>query len=444
MAMLKKMFIGDLLARAGELEGSTVRVCGWIHGIRDVGRIKFLVLRDRTGFIQAVVKKGEAPDDVFEAAESLRIESVVCVDGVLVRGRAKEGYEIKAIGLQVLSSPVEPLPLEPDTSLKSILATRLNYRWLDLRNPRVTRVFVFESWVAARFREYYESQGFVEIFTPKIVAAGTESGAEVFPVIYFGREAFLAQSPQFYKQFAVIGGLERVFEVGPVFRAEPHHTTRHLTEYHSLDIEFGFIEDYNDVMDMVEGFFKHLVDSLVRDPMIKPILEEFSVEVRMPKEIPRISIRDAYKILEENYGKKIEYGDDLDSEGERLLGKYVREVYDSDFVFVTEYPWKVRPFYTMRKEDEPDWTYGFDLLYKGLEVVTGGQREHRYDKLLENLRDKGLNPESFQFYLDFFKHGAPPHGGAGMGLERIVMQTLGLDNIREARLLPRDPERVTP
>lgn len=444
MAMLKKMFIGDLLARAGELEGSTVRVCGWVHGIRDVGRIKFLVLRDRTGFIQAVVKKGEAPDDVFETAESLRIESVVCVDGVLARGRAKEGYEIKATGLQVLSSPVEPLPLEPDTSLKSILATRLNYRWLDLRNPRVTRVFVFESWVAARFREYYESQGFVEIFTPKIVAAGTESGAEVFPVIYFGREAFLAQSPQFYKQFAVIGGLERVFEVGPVFRAEPHHTTRHLTEYHSLDIEFGFIEDYNDVMDMVEGFFKHLVDSLVRDPMIKPILEEFNVEVRMPKEIPRISIRDAYKILEENYGKKIEYGDDLDSEGERLLGKYVREVYDSDFVFVTEYPWKVRPFYTMRKEDEPDWTYGFDLLYKGLEVVTGGQREHRYDKLLENLRDKGLNPESFQFYLDFFKHGAPPHGGAGMGLERIVMQTLGLDNIREARLLPRDPERVTP
>ena len=444
MAMLKKMFIGDLLARAGELEGSTVRVCGWVHGIRDVGRIKFLVLRDRTGFIQAVVKKGEAPDNVFEAAESLRVESVVCVDGVLVRGRAKEGYEIKATGLQVLSSPVEPLPLEPDTSLKSILATRLNYRWLDLRNPRVTKVFVFESWVAAKFREYYESQGFVEIFTPKIVAAGTESGAEVFPVIYFGREAFLAQSPQFYKQFAVIGGLERVFEVGPVFRAEPHHTTRHLTEYHSLDIEFGFIEDYNDVMDVVEGFFKHLVDSLARDPRIKPILEEFNVEVRMPKEIPRISIRDAYKILDEKYGKKIEYGDDLDSEGERLLGKYVREVYDSDFVFVTEYPWKVRPFYTMRKEDEPDWTYGFDLLYKGLEVVTGGQREHRYDKLLENLRDKGLNPESFQFYLDFFKHGAPPHGGAGMGLERIVMQTLGLDNIREARLLPRDPERVTP
>ncbi len=442
--MLKKAFIGDLLARAGELEGSNVRVCGWLHGVRDVGRIKFLVLRDRTGFIQAVVKKGEAPDEVFEAAESLRMEAVVCVDGVLVKGRAKEGYEIKATGLQVLSSPVEPLPLEPDTSLKSILATRLNYRWLDLRNPRVTKIFVFESWVAARFREYYESQGFVEIFTPKIVAAGTESGAEVFPVIYFGREAFLAQSPQFYKQFAVIGGLERVFEVGPVFRAEPHHTTRHLTEYHSLDIEFGFIEDYNDVMDVVEGFFRHLVDSLTRDPRVKPILEEFNVEVRMPKEIPRISIRDAYKILEENYGKKIEYGDDLDSEGERLLGKYVREVYDSDFVFVTEYPWSVRPFYTMRKEDEPDWTYGFDLLYKGLEVVTGGQREHRYEKLLDNLKDKGLNPESFQFYLDFFKHGAPPHGGAGMGLERIVMQTLGLDNIREARLLPRDPERVTP
>ncbi len=441
--MLKRLFIGDLLARE-DLVGSQVRVCGWVHNIRDVGRIKFLVLRDRTGFIQAVVKAGEAPEWVVEEASKLKLESVVCVDGVLARGKAKEGVEVKVKSIRILSTPVEPLPLEPDTSTGSILATRLNYRWLDLRNPRVTKIFLLESWVAWQFREYYRSQGFVEIFTPKIVAAGTESGAEVFPVIYFGREAFLAQSPQFYKQFAVIGGLERVFEVGPVFRAEPHHTTRHLTEYHSLDIELGFIEGYEDVMDYVEGFFKEMLGNLQRDPQLKPILEEFNVDILVPKEVPRVSIRDAYKILEEEYGKKIPYGEDLDSEAERLLGDYARRHYDSDLIFITEYPWKVRPFYTMRKEDEPEWTYGFDLLYKGLEVVTGGQREHRYEALLDNLKDKGLNPESFKFYLDFFKHGAPPHGGAGMGLERIVMQTLGLDNIREARLLPRDPERVTP
>jgi len=198
------------------------------------------------------------------------------------------------------------------------------------------------------------------------------------------------------------------------------------------------------VMDYVEGFFRRLLEDLTRDPSIRGVIEEFNVEVSIPREIPRISIREVYKILESEYGKRIPYGEDLDSEGERLIGEYVKKIYDSDLVFITEYPWNVRPFYTMRIPDEPEWTYGFDLLYKGLEVVTGGQREHRYEKLLENINDKGLNPDSFKFYLDFFKHGAPPHGGAGMGLERIVMQILNLNNIREARLLPRDPERVTP
>ncbi len=442
--MLKERFIADVYREKEALLGKRVRVCGWVHRIRDLGRIKFVLVRDRSGLLQVVAKKGEAPEEVLDAVGDLRLESVVCFEGVLAESRSKLGLELKADRIQVLSVPVEPLPLEPETSLEAGLATRLNYRWLDARNPRVAKVFMFEAWVARVFRDYYTEQGFVEIFTPKIVAAGTESGAEVFPVIYFGREAYLAQSPQFYKQMAVIAGLERVFEVGPVFRAEPHHTTRHLTEYHSLDIEVGFIEGPEDVMKFVEGFFKRLADGLRRDPLAREAAEEFQAELRVPREIPRISIRDAYKILEEEYGKRIPYGEDLDPEGERLLGKYAREKLDSDLVFVTEYPWKARPFYTMRLEEDPEWTTGFDLLMKGLEVVTGSQREHRYDKLLENLRDKGLDPEAFRFYLDFFKHGAPPHGGAGMGLERIVMQTLGLGNIREARLLPRDPERVLP
>ncbi|MEB3780800.1 MAG: aspartate--tRNA(Asn) ligase [Desulfurococcales archaeon] len=442
--MLKTEFIGDILARRDEYLGSRVRVCGWVHNIRDVGKIKFIVLRDRTGFIQGVVKAGESPQEVLDEARELKLESVVCLEGVLVAGRAKQGVEVKVSGIKVLSKPVEPLPLEPDTSRNATLATRLNFRWLDVRNPLVTKVFLFEAWVAAKFREYYTSEGFVEIFTPKIVASGTESGAEVFPVIYFGREAYLAQSPQFYKQFAVIAGLERVFEIGPVFRAEPHHTTRHLTEYHSLDIEMGFIESFHDVMDKVEGFIRAVLEDMYRDDRVKPIIEEFNVDVRIPRKIPRIPIREAYKILESEYGKKIPEGEDLDSEGERLIGDYARREYDSDLVFIIEYPWGVRPFYTMRKDDEPDWTYSFDLLYRGLEIVTGGQREHRYTRLVENIYSKGMKPETFQFYLDFFKHGAPPHGGAGMGLERIVMQTLGLGNIREARLLPRDPERVVP
>lgn len=444
-ALLKDLFIGDLVSRKNEFVGKRVRVCGWVHKIRDLGKIKFIVLRDRTGSIQTVLKKGETLDDALSAAEEIKLESVVCVEGELREAKTKEGVEVKVSGVRILSVPVEPLPLEVEGSENALLATRLRYRWIDLRNPRTSTIFTFKAWVAKVFREYYESQGFVEIFTPKIVAAGTESGAEVFPVLYFDKTVYLAQSPQFYKQFAVIGGLERVYEIGPVFRAEPHHTTRHLNEYHSLDIEFGFIESHEDVMDKVEGFMRSIVARIEEEPA-KKALETFGVEPpRIPASgIPRVRIREAYEILREVYGKEIPEGEDLDSEAEKLMGKYAKENYDSDFIFIVEYPWKVRPFYTMRKDEEPQWTRSFDLLYRGLEVVTGGQREHRYYKLIENLKDKGLNPVDFQFYLDFFKHGAPPHGGAGMGLERIVMQTLGLGNIREARLLPRDTERVTP
>ncbi len=442
---MKEIFIKELFEKGDSYVNHNVKVCGWLHNLRDVGRIKFIVIRDRTGVIQAVFKRGCCGEKEFKRLGKLRLESVICVEGILIRGKAKQGFEIQGTMLDLINEPVEPLPLEPDPSRKAGLATRLNYRWLDTRNPKVNLIFQLESFVAKVFREYYRENGFVEIFTPKIVAAGTESGAEVFPVIYFGREAYLAQSPQFYKQMAVIGGFERVFEVGPVFRAEPHHTTRHLTEYHSMDIEIGFIEGPEDVMQHVEGFFKKLANDAMKTPEIKAILDEFGIkEIRVPSEIPRISIRDAYRILEEEYNKKLPFGDDLDSEAERLLGRYASEKYDSDFVFITEYPWNARPFYTMRLENEPDWTTGFDLLYRGLEVVTGSQREHRYQVLLENLADKGLKKEDFDFYLSFFKHGAPPHGGAGMGLERIVMQTLMLDNIREARLLPRDPERLLP
>ena len=443
--MLKERFVREVLAEKEKLLEGEVRICGWVHRIRDLGRVKFAIIRDRSGSIQVTAKKGESPDTVLETIESLRQESVVCVDGVLKKAPTREGVEVKATKITVINTPVEPLPLEVEGSEKASLPTRLRYRWLDLRNPKITAVFELEAFVARVFREYYTSQGFVEIFTPKIVAAGTESGAEVFPVLYFDKTAFLAQSPQFYKQFAVIAGLERVFEIGPVFRAEPHHTSRHLNEYHSLDIELGFIESFHDVMDYVEGFIRSLAGRVEEEPA-RRALETYSAEPpRLPASgIPRIPIAEAYEILREKYGKEVEEGEDLDSEGERLMGQYAREELDSDFVFIIEYPWKVRPFYTMRMESNPELTYSFDLLYRGLEIVTGGQREHRYHQLVSNLEDKGLEPEGFQFYLDFFKHGAPPHGGAGMGLERIVMQTLGLDNIREARMLPRDTERITP
>lgn len=442
--MIKRAFLSEIIKMGTQLEGKDVKACGWLHRLREHGAVKFLILRDRTASLQAVIKRGESPEEAVEAAKGLREESVLCVEGTLRRAPTKEGFEVAVKRLEILSSPVEPLPLEVSTSVKATLPTRLRYRWLDVRNPAISAIFKLKAWVAKKFREYYLSQGFVEIFTPKIVASGTESGASVFPVIYFGKTVYLAQSPQFYKQFAVIAGLERVFEIGPVFRAEPHHTTRHLNEYHSLDIEVGFIESFHDVMDFVEGFFRSLAEGS-RESEIRGLLEEHGAEpISVPERVPRIPIREAYEILEREYGKKIPYGDDLDPDGERLLGSYVKEKYRSDLVFVIEYPWNVRPFYAMRKPDEPAWTFSFDLLMRGLEVVTGGQREHRYEMLRQNLRDKGLREEDFQYYLEFFKHGAPPHGGAGMGLERITMQLLGLQNIREARMLPRDTERITP
>ena len=442
--MLKDRFISQLYVDAPNLLGREVRVCGWVDNIRDLGGVRFVLLRDRTGVFQVVIKRGVSPDKAVEAASQLVKESVACFEGTLVEERSKLRYEVHAKRVIVLSRPVEPIPLEPATSTEAQLNVRLDYRWLDVRNRKVSSIFVFTSWVAHMFREYFRGLGFVEIFTPKIVAAGTEGGAEVFPIIYFGREAYLAQSPQFYKQMAVIAGLERVFEVGPVFRAEAHHTIKHLTEFHGLDIEMGFIDGPDDVMAALEGFFRRLSSEALADERIKEVREFYDLNVRVPSSIPRVTIKEAYEILKERYNKETPYGDDLDPQAERLLGDYAKEEFDSDFIFVTEYPWRVRPFYTMRKPGEKDWTLGFDLLFRGLEIATGSQREHRYDELLRNLGDKGLDPSRFQFYLGFFKHGAPPHGGAGLGLERIVKQFLGLENVREARLLPRDPERLTP
>ncbi len=440
---MKTTYTKDLLR--GGVDGARYRICGWVDRVRDLGRVKFVILRDREGSIQVVGKAGESPEPVLEAIAGLDREDVICATGILRKNpQAPGGAEVVAEGIEVVSKVVEPAPIEVGSSLQSDLSTRLRWRWLDVRNPRVRGIFILEAEVANAFREYFRSNGFVEIFTPKIVGGATEGGAEVFPVVYFDRQAFLAQSPQFYKQMGVIAGLEKVFEIGPVYRAEKHHTVRHLTEYHSIDYEVGFIDGLEDVLRVAEGAFKYVVEYVLKRDTTREIIESYGAsDILVPKEFPRITMREAYRVLE-GMGKRIPYGEDLDPEAERLLWAYARKEYSSDFVFVTEYPWKVRPFYAMRKPGEPEWTLSFDLLFRGLEVATGGQREHRYHVLVEQAREKGLNPENFWFYLEFFKYGAPPHGGAGIGLERVVMQILKLPNIREARLLPRDPERLFP
>ncbi|PWV36770.1 MAG: aspartate--tRNA(Asn) ligase [Desulfurococcaceae archaeon] len=441
--LVKKIYTKDLLKSGSE--NQRYRICGWVDRVRDLGKIKFILVRDREGIIQAIARVEETPSKVFEVIRNLDREDVICVEGVFKKNpQAPGGGEIVVENIDVLSKVVEVAPIEVHNSTESDLATRLRWRWLDVRNPRIMGIFVLEAEVAHAFREYFRSNGFIEIFTPKIVGGATEGGAEVFPIVYFDRQAFLAQSPQFYKQMGVIAGFERVFEIGPVYRAEKHHTVRHLTEYHSIDYEVGFIDGLEDVISVAEGAFKYVVESVLRKETTKMIIESYGgSDILIPKEMPKITMREAYRILE-GMGKKIPFGEDLDSEAERLLWMYARKEFSSDFIFVTEYPWKVRPFYAMRKPGEPEWTLSFDLIFRGLEVATGGQREHRYHVLVEQAREKGLNPDNFWFYLEFFKYGAPPHGGAGIGLERVVMQILKLSNIREARLLPRDPERLFP
>ena len=420
-------------------------VAGFVHEVRRLKNIVFIVLRDVSGFIQVTAKRGVVSDRVFDLLSGVKRESVIAVEGEAFESKiSKLGLEIVPKDVEVLCESLEPPAIEfyRTDLVKTGLDKRLRYRFLDLRNPKTMTIFRVQSLVCQAIDEFFREKGFTEVHTSKLVAQATESGANVFPVDYFGRRAYLAQSPQFYKQMLMAAGFERVFEVGPVFRAEKHHTPRHLCEYVSIDFEVSYIESDEDVMKLVEEMIAHACQTV--EEKCRNELEILGVEVEPVKTpLPRIPMREAYKLLEKR-GFKTQLLEDLDPEGERLLSRIVREEYGSGLFFLNEYPWPPRPFYTMRIEKTPEWTRSFDLIWDGLEITTGGQREHRYDRLVNQCREKGLNPEEFRFYLEFFRYGIPPHGGSGTGLERLTMKLLRLDNIREATLLPRDPERLVP
>lgn len=422
--------------------GQKAVVAGWVDRLRIVGKIAFVIIRDVEGLLQVVVKKNQSPQLYNEVVE-LGQEDVVAFKGTMVESKASiGGRELVAEEMRVLARAQKPLPIDPHDWEKTGLSKRLDWRFLDLRAPRNTLIFKVEDETVNAMRDYYRSRGFIEVHTPKLVAEATEGGAEVFPVIYFDKNVFLAQSPQLYKQMMMAAGFERVFEVGPAYRAEKHHTTRHLTEFESVDIEMSFIEDHEDVMRVVEGAVIHAIDR-VRAKYGDRIKEYFGVELTTPKHVPRITLREAHELLRKN-GINPPDPMDLDTEGEKKLGEIMLREYGAELFYVTEYGWEGRPFYTMRKPEEPKYTRSFDLIYRGLELVSGSQREHRPDVLAEQIREKGLKVENFEFYIRFFRYGMPPHGGAGLGLERFVAKLLELGNIREARLLPRDPERITP
>lgn len=423
-----------LIAELNSYLGKEVRISGWIHRIRRLSQVTFLILRDRTGMIQVVV------DPALIENTQISTESVVDIRGLVKpEPRSMAGYELLAQSIEVLAL-AEHLPIQINGNELNIpLETVLDHRVLSLRHAKVNPIFKVQAELVHAFQEFLNGEGFVQVFTPKIVLGGTEGGTELFALEYFEEKAYLAQSPQFYKEMLVGAGYERVYEIGPVYRAEKHSTSRHLNEYVSLDLEMGFIQSEHDLMDLETRLLRHMFSRV--EERCASELEILGATIPQVKTIPRLPLGEALELLERQYGKIHEEAD-LDPEGERLLSQYVLENMASEFVFVTDYPWKKRPMYTMPKG--PSSTCSFDLLFRGLEITTGGQRIHDQHLLMDNMRKKGLEPGDFAAYVHCFAMGMPPHGGLAIGLERLTTQILGLRNVREASLFPRDRRRLTP
>lgn len=422
-----------------EYEGKEIRMNGAVHTIRHMGEVAFVILRKSRGLVQCVYEAGITDFDIRELKE----ESAVEVMGVVkAEERAPQGFEIRLKEIRVLSRPAEPLPLAVSKwKLNTSLETKLSLRPISLRNVRERAKFKIQEGIVRGFRDYLLSRDFTEIRTPKIVARGAEGGSNVFKLEYFNKKAELGQSPQFYKQ-TMVGVYDRVFEAAPVFRAEKHNTTRHLNEYTSLDFEMGYIDSFRDVMDMETGMLQYVMKLLEQD--YKKELDMLGVILPEVGRIPAVRFDQAKELVSRKYDRKIRNPYDLEPEEELLIGRYFQEEYGSDFVFVTHYPSKKRPFYAMDDPADPRFTLSFDLLFRGLEVTTGGQRIHDYREITAKMEKRGMDPEDIASYLMIFKYGMPPHGGLGIGLERLTMKLCGLENVREASLFPRDQSRLEP
>lgn len=423
----------------GEYEGKEIRMNGAVHTIRHMGEVAFVILRKSRGLVQCVYEAGITDFDIRELKE----ESAVEVMGVVkAEERAPQGFEIRLKEIRVLSRPAEPLPLAVSKwKLNTSLETKLSLRPISLRNVRERAKFKIQEGIVRGFRDYLLSRDFTEIRTPKIVARGAEGGSNVFKLEYFNKKAELGQSPQFYKQ-TMVGVYDRVFEAAPVFRAEKHNTTRHLNEYTSLDFEMGYIDSFRDVMDMETGMLQYVMKLLEQD--YKKELDMLGVTLPEVGRIPVVRFDQAKELVSRKYDRKIRNPYDLEPEEELLIGRYFQEEYGSDFVFVTHYPSKKRPFYAMDDPADPRFTLSFDLLFRGLEVTTGGQRIHDYREITAKMEKRGMDPEDIASYLMIFKYGVPPHGGLGIGLERLTMRLLDEQNVREASLFPRDVTRLEP
>lgn len=438
---MKKIDIKDL----NQYYNLEIELQAFVDNVRNLQYVQFVILRDKTGKVQMTIEKeNEENQKLVEIINNITLESTIKIKGkVLENPKVKlGGMEIIPTSIEVTSTSMAELPLNIKDKNSAEIDTRLHYRFLDLRNEYNMNIFNIQSKLVQNIREFLYKEDFVEIHTPKLQGTASESGSEVFEVKYFDRKAYLAQSPQFYKQMAMASGFEKIFEVGPVFRAENSNTSRHTTEFTGFDLEFSYIDSYEDVMDLEEEMLTYMLKNISKEygKLIKDI---YQTEVVIPSTpFPRVKLADLYQILEERYQYKIadELKNDLTTEAEKLSYQYAMEEYHSEFIFITDYPKDKRAFYHMRKDGIPQ---GYDLIWKGVEITTGAQREHRYDILVKQAEEKGLKKD-VEFYLEFFQYGCPPHGGFGIGIDRLTMLLLNLPSLKESMFIFRGPNHLNP
>lgn len=416
-----------------------VKISGFVENLRDKKSMQFIVIKDVTGKLQVTVAKESLPE-VAEKFSQIIVGSVVSVEGVVTSNEYVKlgGIEMIPQNVEVLSV-AEPLPINNQAQIEE----RLNYRWIDLRDQSKTLIFKVATTVEKSMRDYCVNNNFIEIHTPKISAQSSEGGSEVFKINYFGTPAYLTQSPQLYKQMAMASGFERVFEIGDCFRAEQSYTSRHATEFTALDIEMSYINSYSDIMDYEENLINYILKQ-VNEKHGEEIKKEFGVDVVVPtNKAPRIPYYKALEILEKEY-KYVGVKNDFDTESERLICDYAKKNFNSEFVFITDFPFSQRAFYSMKNSNNNNLCNAYDLLWKDVEITSGAQREHRPDMLAKAIEEKGINPENMKDYISFFKYGCPPHGGFAIGIARFVAKLLNLSSIKEATFLFRGPNRILP
>ena len=432
-----RTYIGKLKEHFNE----EIEICGFVENIRNLQYVQFLIIKDVTGKVQVTIEKeDENNKELIKIVDNLTIDSTVKIKGKILE--SPNGMEIIPTSIEVTSKS-EELPFNYKDLNSVNLDTRLDYRFIDLRNEKNNCIFKVQSCLVKCMREYLYKNNFTEIHTPKLIGAASESGSEVFEVKYFDGKAYLAQSPQFYKQMAMASGLERIFEVAPAFRAENSNTNRHATEFTSFDLEFSYIDSFKDVMNMEANILAYALEKL-KEEMGEEIKRVFDIEITVPTlPFPTMTLKEVYENLEKEYNFKVDESEktDLTTEAERLLGKYAKEKLNHEFVFVTEYPAEKRAFYHMR--DEKGILQGYDLIWRGVEITTGAQREHRYEEIVKNANEKGLGKD-VEFYLEFLKYGCPPHGGFAIGVDRLTMLLLSIPSVKETQFLFRGPNRLNP